>query len=181
MFKMSFASIATHIGCILLNVGAFAIFLTTFFFTLGTWIERGAVESQVNMIIDQGLNGVVAEILRAGSGPQVRQIIKDVQLPDMSEADEDVAQRNASLMATAFLVTIPAGVLMMAVGIGTIGVASGKVKEIFRSMSMTAIMIVSVFSVELAFASLVSKNYKTTPTSWVLGQVVDGLLQARAE
>ena len=174
---MSVKALAEHAGGVLINVGAFAIFLTAFFFTVGSWIERLAVESQLEIIVDQGINGAVLDILGANTAGSIRKAIGDITLPDMAVADRAAARRNEALMTKALQVAIPAGVLTMFAGAVLVGLGTRRSVKIYQSLSMAAMMILAVFMVELAFALLVSRSYKTTPTSWAAAQFLDALLR----
>lgn len=172
-----------HGGVIVVNVGAFAIFLVGFFFLLGKWVEGLALGAQLETIIDQGINGEMLEILGTSAASTIRQHISNITLPDMGAEDRAVDRQNRDIRTSALLVTIPSGIGAMVLGSLVIFFTTTKpmrARRLLQSLSMTAMMIFAVLVVEVSFAMLVSRNYKTTPTKWVVAQVFDALLAKKS-
>ena len=174
-------------AAIFCNVGGFLVFITFFFFTLGEWIEKLALENQITELLTSALTTPIWNVLPPDSLQTVIRIVNSTHPPTMTSQDAAVAESNAKLQTTSFKLMIPLGFGLIILGALFGGLHTHLVhnnirkgvKEVGRLFLMTFIMMCSIFVTELAFALLVSRYYLTVPPAWVKAQIVQQVLSRR--
>jgi hypothetical protein len=176
------------LGSVFLNVGGFVVFITTFFFYLGAWIETQALESQISEITATFVASAGVVFLGQTKLILIRDTLQQLSLPNMAAEDAASAQKNASLQTAAFQVMYPLGCGLIVLGAATIFVGEAAVRRrawqnaatsVGVSVLMAVLMVLVIFATEVAFTLLISKRYQTVSAAWVKQQVVQTLIDGR--
>lgn len=176
-------------AAVLCNVGGFLIFITVFFFTLGSWIEKLALQNQIHELVTASLTTMLWIVVPPDELNAIITAVNGTHIPDMTAEDQQVTDSNVALEKKSFAIMLSAGLGLLLVGMifGAIhevqlrkGV-KGALKEAWQLFLMTLLMILSIFATELAFALLVSRYYQTVPPSWMNLQIIQIILNARKD
>jgi hypothetical protein len=174
-------------GAVFCNVGGFIVFITIFFFTLGSWIEKLALQNQLKNLVTAALTTTLWSVVPPSTLQTAISFVNGTQAPDLSSEDASVTASNASLRNKSFAIMIPVGFTILAMGLFFGGLherltrhsMKDSWKEVGRLCLMTFIMIGSILVTELAFALLVSRFYLTVAPSWVNGQIIQIIIDSR--
>ena len=178
-------------GIVSLAVGSFVVFITTFFFLLGSWVESTALKSQITEIVQNFGATCGLGFLSQSTMQEMYQILSTFPLPNMEEKDAAARQHNDSIRNGAFAKMYPLGFGLMILGMLLIGFHSRRLRKtpawsqvstsIFLEVLKALLMLVVICGTEIAFALLITKKYQTVPPSWVKKQVVSVILAARPQ
>jgi hypothetical protein len=89
------------ISLILLNIAFVATFLTIFFFTYASKVEKKVVENQMQYITNNFLDNI-SLFIPFDKRKQIHDYLQEVKLPDMTMRDNIVVQNNDKIMNEAF-------------------------------------------------------------------------------
>ena len=200
MKKRTPAQNALHLlSSVLLSVGGFVLFITTFFFYLGAWIETQALETQILEITATFVDSSGVQFLDQHKLLALKTTLQNSPLPDMTLEDAEAAAKNAMLQKDAFNVMYPLGSGIVLLGIIVIIVQEiylpqhpiapqrgrSKInwidvqKHLVKALWMTVLMVGGIFLTEVAFTLLVSKRYQTVSAAWVKQRFIQTLMDAR--
>lgn len=176
-------------AAVLCNVGGFLIFITAFFFTLGSWIEKLALQNQIHELVTAALTTMLWIVIPQDDLNAIITAVNGTHVPDMTAEDQQVTDSNSNLEKKSFAIMLSTGLSLLILGMILGGIheaqlrkgVKGALKEAGQLFLMTLLMTMSIFATELAFALLVSRFYQTVPPSWMNLEIIQIILNSRTE
>ena len=157
---------------IVLHVTLIVAFISIFFFTYGSYIEKKVVDNQMEILVENFTADI--DIFPDNVRDLMSNTIQNIELPDMKKEDEAVKTSNTKLKKRAFTfigtLTV-VGILTMLI----LWVASGR-KFSLKSIIMENVgLLIVVGLTEFMFTTFVLKNYRSADPNIIKKQVVDNL------
>jgi hypothetical protein len=165
---------------VLLHVVLLATFVSVFFFTWGSRVEKEVVKKQTNAVVDsfsQDIKLFVPADQLAQWKPYLDQFLVP---PDMAEQDKEAADKNKALLVkTAKIIGLVDGVaILLIIILWIVGMKAAGGKYQFSMTNLlkeNAVILLFVAITEFAFVSLVAGNYKSADPNLVKLAIVQSL------
>jgi len=148
-------NLAKNVSSVVLQVTLIIIFISIFFMTYTTVIEKEIVINEVDILVNEFFGD-----LKLGLGPEIMTLfqssLKDFNPPDMSEADAITAANNSVLINNTIILMIVVGIIGFSITI----YLSVRYKVDSSEISKEVVFaLIAVCIVEFVFLRFLAKNY----------------------
>jgi hypothetical protein len=148
---------------VITNVLFISLFIGFFFFTYGAYIEKEIVKSQMEFLASNVSSSI--KILGPGITNKFKNIIGNLNLPNLDSADSDVAIKNSLIRLKAVIANVILIVLVI-LGVYFLYSYSDKSFSIIHILSKNFIILIFVALTEFSFLTFfVSKFISLNPNS----------------
>jgi len=142
---------------VILSITFIAVFISIFFFTYGTKIEKDVVQDQVKFVVEE-LTTDLKVWMPSSVISEIKTSIDKIQPPDTSAEDQKVKDNNDALIKKS--IPIVGGILFVGMAISI--VLSRVYKFSFTSLFIQNIIIlIAVAITEFCFLTFIGKNYRS--------------------
>jgi hypothetical protein len=156
---------------ILLNISFVATFLTIFFFTYASNVEKKIVESQMQYITNNFLDNI-SLFIPDSKRQLISSMLNHIKIPDLSSQDNKVNENNKKIMYEAFKVVL--GFLITSVIIT--GLMSYYFDFSFKEIFLQSILIIAVVaSIEYTFLTKFGSRFISADVNFVKYKIIDAL------
>ena len=159
------------IALILLNISFVATFLTIFFFTYASHVEKNIVETQMEYITYNFLDNISLFIPNSYK-KYISEALSNLKIPDMSFQDNQIKEKNDKIMYGAFKAVL--AILLGSVFITVIlsNIYDFSYKDIFVQALLT---IVIVGTIEYIFLTHFGSKFISADINFVKYKIIDTL------
>ena len=161
------------------NVGAFIIFITCFFFTIGAAIEKSTLEYQLGFIVQESVQTPLWFTLSSAQMTNVTDQIEATPIPDLSAEDAAAKASDSKIMRKGFSVMLPVGALFLISGLALEALRTSSMKRAGVLLGWTALILLGIAAVEIMMAMLVSRFYLTVNSHFIGKHITLEILKAR--
>lgn len=167
----------------LLMLGLYAAFVGFFFFTYGSYIENKVIDDQINTLTDNFTDDFVFFASKSKNGQkfinEIRNNIKNINPPDLSKQDQQVAKNNSNLINNAIislsltlLIFVILSVLVWFYGL----TQKEKIVDTYgHIIQRIVLLMIIVMLLEFLFFTLVAGNYTPVDPNVVKTYLVESL------
>jgi magnesium-transporting ATPase (P-type) len=170
---------AHGVSNILLAVCLMAVFVSIFFFTYGSYMEKKIVNNQTKFLVDTLASETKPIILSSKhSSDAVNNAIANIKAPDMTEQDTQAKESNQNLVKESVIVISIVTAVIMTV-IFSLWYMSNKDAGFFKKFDIkevfihNSIIILAVAVTEFLFTTLVIGNYISVDPNNTVKRVIE--------
>jgi len=151
------------ISSIILSILLSATFISIFFFTYVSKVEGEIVKNQMNSIV-QDITGGINAFLPDAEEEKLKESINGINLPDMSQQDNETQTANNALMKQAIMAIAVVNGVGLLIILGLWYYYRFPVKTL---IIQNIIIIAFVAITEFCFVTFITKNYKPLDPNYV--------------
>lgn len=159
---------------IILNVCLISTFIGIFFFTYAAKVEGEIVSEQVDFLVRDFTDGVLA-VAPKSIVRDLRDNVKSSKLPDMSKVDEQAAEANKKLIQLASKVL--GGLLVFGIASSLIIWRMNKdtisSSDMLRILKETLVILLMVAITEFVFITYIAKSYITAEPNQIKKRIIE--------
>lgn len=156
----------THV---IISVVFISGFISIFFFTYATKVERNIVENQTKSLVNS-LTGNISYLV--SDNTEIKEIVNNLSIKDSKDADERVKDKNKKILKEAVLVVGISSLCLILIVI----ILIIKYKINWKKLLITNIIILIVIGiVEFSFLTFIAQNYKSFDPNYVKYQIIENL------
>jgi hypothetical protein len=162
-------NLAKNVSSVVLQVTLIIIFISIFFLSYTTVIEKDIVVAESDGLIDE-MFGDLKLVLSPWQVDLLRESVTSLKSPDMTEADALTAASNKILTDNTIFIMLLVGV----VGFAITGYISYRYKVDMSELSKEAIFgLIAVCIVEYVFLTFLVKNYRSLDPNTIKLHIVE--------
>ena len=157
---------------IILNIVFISVFIGIFFFTYASKVEGVILQKQIDFLV-QDFVGKEVSLLPKDVLINIRDTLKNTKLPDMSDADNKVAQNNKDLINKSIIAFSIIFIIGIAICIYLYINSDITMSEIIWILINAFIMLFVVGITEYVFLNYIAKNYYSIETNTIKRDIID--------
>jgi hypothetical protein len=157
------------IALILLNIAFVATFLTIFFFTYASKVEKNIVESQMQYITNNFLDNI-SLFIPDNKRKLISSMLNNVKIPDLSSQDNKVRENNNKIMYSAFKIVLGFFLSTILVTALLSYYYDFSYKEIFLQ---SLLIIAVVATIEYSFLTKFGSRFISADVNFVKYKIID--------
>ena len=148
---------------IIFMVSVYTLFVTVFFFTYGSMVEKEVVQNNVDLLIGDLTEDIKDIVDNSSYKDNISTIINDTNVPDLSTADEKITNNNKTIINKT-IKTVGIGVIMslfVSMILWFIFVDRKLVGFYDEIVKKSFIILVVIAIIEFCYFTFISKNYRS--------------------
>lgn len=163
-----------EIASIIINVIFVASFLSIFFFTYASKVEKSIVENQIDYLVKNITDDIY--LLPQEDRQELKELVSKFQLPNMESVDQQASQNNeAIIIKTSKMIAI--GLIVSLIGLYFI---SKKYNfSAFNVIKENLIILLFIGLTEFTFLNLFGRNYMSVRPNQIKLALVNKLAQIK--
>lgn len=164
----------------LVMVSLYTVFVTILFFTYGKYIETAVAKNNANLLVKSLTSDLkfFGTQLAPDEFHKLESVLKNLNPPDMSEADQEIKDQNSALMKRTMLIVLSSALGAIIFGLLLwVFLLKRPVKQYFTFIFPHAIiLLIFVAIVEMCFFFFISRNYRSLDPNIAKKALIDAFL-----